>query len=92
MISLVLGASYNYGFDVNEALRAKRQSDETIIITKGMPPRQNGSLPVRIEVRDLEKDQDKWALYVLALDMMQYTSQSEITSWYSISSTLHRHA
>lgn len=88
MVSLVLGQSYDYGFDVAKSLKAKRQSEADIIITTGVPV--IGSIvPVRPEIRDLQQDPDKWELYILALDMMQYTTQPEPNSWFSITGTLH---
>lgn len=89
MTSLVLGTAYDYGFDVTKALQNKRQSD-SIVVTTGMPLNEDGSVPVRLEIRDLEQDEDRWSLYILALDMMQYTDQSEPTSWFGITSTLHQ--
>ncbi|CAN8098897.1 unnamed protein product [Discula destructiva] len=83
VISLVAGTSYDYGFDAMKGLRAKRQAGG-IIVTKGMPLNRDGSVPVRLEIRDLQQDPDRWTLYLLALDMMQYTDQSDQTSWYSI--------
>ena len=44
----------------------------------------DGSLPVRREVRDLEKDQDLWTLYLLGLDYMQASEQDDPMSWYKI--------
>lgn len=89
MISMVLGTSYDYGFDVTKAHQSKRQSDG-IIVTTGMPLNEDGSVPVRPEIRDLQQDVDRWSLYVLALDMLQYTDQSEPTSWFGITSTSHQ--
>ncbi|KAI1814106.1 Di-copper centre-containing protein [Poronia punctata] len=50
-----------------------------------------GSLPLvegkpqqRLEIRDLEKDEDLWNLYLLALSWMQYTDQESPFSWYQI--------
>lgn len=86
--TLVAATSYNYGFDVTTALKAKRQSGG-IIVTQGMPLNRDGSVPLRVEIRDLQQNPDKWALYILALDMMQFTVQSDETSWYSILGTLH---
>lgn len=85
MVHSVLGTSYDYGFDVTEGLKAKRASSSSIVVTTGMPLRSNGSVPVRSEIRDLQQDTDKWSLYILALDLMQYTDQSDITSWFGIS-------
>lgn len=86
--SLVVATSYNYGFDVTKAMKAKRQSGG-IVVTKGMPINRDGTIPVRVEIRDLQQDPDKWALYILAMDMMQFTDQSDETSWYGILGTLH---
>ncbi|KAJ4414265.1 hypothetical protein N0V82_008047 [Gnomoniopsis sp. IMI 355080] len=83
MVSLVAGTSYNYGFDVIKGLKNKRQSGG-FIVTTGMPLNADGSAPVRREIRDLQQDTDRWALYILALDMMQYTDQSDQSSWYAI--------
>ena len=75
--------SYDYGADPPRL--PKRQSSEFFPITgvhtgSGV----NGSLPLRIEVRELEKDPVAWTLYILGLDMLQYTPQSELLSWYQI--------
>lgn len=88
MMSLVLGKNYDYGVNITEELKAKRASSDTVVVTRGMPLRANGSVPVRYEIRDLQNDADKWTLYILALDMMQYTDQSVVTSWFSISGGL----
>lgn len=87
LMPLALAQSYDYGFNVMEGLKAKREpSADNILVTRGMPLRSNGSVPVRYEIRDLQKNTDKWSLYILALDLMQYTDQSLPSSWYSISS------
>lgn len=88
MISLALAQSYDYGFDVARAYHTKRQLGDKIVVTTGMPVG-SGPVPVRPDIRDLQKDPDKWSLYILALDMMQWTEQSYPTSWFSISGTLH---
>ena len=44
----------------------------------------DGSLPVRREIRDLEKDQHLWTLYLLGLDYMQSSEQDDPMSWYKI--------
>jgi tyrosinase len=88
MVSLALGQSYDYGFDVAKAFKVKRQLEGDFIITTGVPVT-GGIVPTRPEIRDLQQDPDKWSLYVLALDMMQYTIQTDPTSWFSITGTLH---
>lgn len=84
IISLALGQSYDYGFDVARAYHAKRQLGGDIIVTTGMPVGP-GAVPSRPDIHDLQNDQDKWNLYILALDMMQWTDQSFPTSWFAIS-------
>lgn len=88
LASLVLGQSYDYGFDVDKAFNAKRQVDGEPVLTTG-PPVTGKAVPVRPEFRDLQQDPDRWSLYILALDLMQYTTQDEPTSWFSITGTLH---
>lgn len=88
MVSLVVGQSYDYGFDAARSYNAKRQLGGNIVVTTGMPV-DPGPVPVRPDIRDLQKDPDKWSLYVLALDMMQWTEQSQPTSWFAIGGTLH---
>lgn len=88
MVSLVLGTSYNYGLDITKGLKDKRQLGG-VVVTTGMPLNQDGSVPVRLEIRDLQQDPNRWTLYILALDMLQYTDQSEQTSWYAITGRLH---
>lgn len=88
MISLVLSTSYDYGFDATKILKAKRQSPD-FIVTTGMPLNEDGSVPIRPEIRTLQQDADRWELYLLALDMMQYTDQSDPSSWFGITSMLH---
>ncbi|KAL3419107.1 tyrosinase precursor [Phlyctema vagabunda] len=71
-------ASYDYGIDTHSLV--PRQAISNIIIT-GALPSSNG---VRREIRDLEKDNTTWTLYLLAMDMMQYTNQSDMQSWYQL--------
>ncbi|KAK4136323.1 Di-copper centre-containing protein [Trichocladium antarcticum] len=76
--SLVIGqdTTYNYGFDVST--RVKRQLARRQVVRTG------GEIHVRQEIRELEKDQDMWSLYILGLSMLQFTPQSSPTSWYGI--------
>ena len=75
--------AYNYGIDVTRVF--KRQSDATTpFIVRGLD-RINGSTPMRPEIRDLEKDFEKFTLFRLGTSMLQYTDQSEMLSWYKIS-------
>lgn len=75
--------SYDYGADPPRL--PKRQSSESFpIIGVHTGSDVNGSVPLRIEVRELEKDPVAWTLYILGLDMLQYTPQSDMLSWYQI--------
>lgn len=79
--------SYDYGLD--RSVIFKRQTSNFYAITginTGSGP--NGSTPLRLEIRELEKDTMTWALYILGLDMLQYTPQTEMLSWYQIAGTL----
>lgn len=75
--------SYDYGIDRSTIV--KRQSSSTYATTgvhTGTGP--NGSTPLRLEIRDLEKDPITWTLYILGLDMLQFTPQTQMLSWYQI--------
>ncbi|KUJ18454.1 Di-copper centre-containing protein [Mollisia scopiformis] len=75
--------SYDYG--VNPTSLLKRQTFKYYAVTgiqTGSGP--NDSTPLRLEIRDLEKDPITWTLYILGLDMLQYTPQTEMLSWYQI--------
>jgi tyrosinase len=81
-------SSYNYGVDRNTIL--KRQSPNFYAINgiqSGSGP--NGSLPLRLEIRELEQEPTMWTLYILGLDMLQYTNQTEMLSWYQIAGIGH---
>ncbi|KAG0650918.1 Monophenol monooxygenase [Hyphodiscus hymeniophilus] len=75
--------SYDYGADTSSIL--KRQIPGIYPVT-GIPTGQGpgGSVPLRQEIRTLEQDPTTWTLYILALDFMQYTNQSELLSWYQV--------
>ncbi len=74
---------YNYG--IGRSTFRKRQASD-IFITSGVHTGTgpNGSPPLRLEIRDLERDPVAWTLYILGLDFLQYTDQSEMLSWYQI--------
>ena len=81
-------SSYNYGGDRSTIL--KRQSSNFYAINgiqSGSGP--NGSLPLRLEIRELEQESTMWTLYILGLDMLQYTNQTEMLSWYQIAGMEH---
>ncbi len=75
--------SYNYGSD--QTNESKRQTSD-FVATTGVHSGSgiNGTTPLRLEIRELEKDPVAWTLYILGLDMMQYTPQTDMLSWYQI--------
>ena len=76
--------AYNYG--VPRTSIFKRQTT-ALYVTTGVHTGQgpNGSFPLRLEIRELEKDPISWTLYILGLDMLQYKNQTEMLSWYQLS-------
>jgi tyrosinase len=76
--------SYEYGIDRSKIV--KRQSSPYVVTGIQHP---NGSTPLRLEVRQLEQNPTLWTLYLLGLDMMQYTNQTEMLSWYQITGMAH---
>ena len=45
----------------------------------------NGSVPLRLEIRQLQQNADQWNLYLLALDRLHNVNQNDLLSWYQIS-------
>ncbi|KAK6954358.1 hypothetical protein Daesc_004325 [Daldinia eschscholtzii] len=72
---------YDYGFTADMRLRKRAPSQSSIV---SGPPRFNGEVQLRPDIRDLQKDEDKWNLYLLALSWMQFTDQESPFSWYQI--------
>ncbi|KAI1466640.1 Di-copper centre-containing protein [Daldinia caldariorum] len=72
---------YDYGFTADLRLRKRAPSQSSIVAG---PPRVNGEIQLRPDIRDLQKDEDKWNLYLLALSWMQFTDQESPFSWYQI--------
>ncbi|KAI1345193.1 Di-copper centre-containing protein [Xylariaceae sp. FL0016] len=72
---------YNFGLNAQFRLPKRQVSQSTIV--EGLPL-VNGTIPLRPDIRELQKDEDKWNLYILALNWMQYTDQSSPFSWYQI--------
>ncbi|TVY38862.1 Tyrosinase [Lachnellula subtilissima] len=75
---------YNYDGVRNIARNpiVPRQSSQNFYPVTG--PTSNGTVVVRQEIRELQKDSTLWTLYILALDFMQYTNQTEMLSWYQL--------
>jgi tyrosinase len=86
---LVTAQAYDYGVDVDIQDLTRRSNQELPIVVEQLPSNQDGSVPVRLEIRDLRKDPYKWDLYILAMNMFQHVSQDNPTSWYQIAGKLH---
>jgi tyrosinase len=89
LASLVAAQAYDYGVDVDIQNLIRRSNEDEPIVVGQLPLRDDGSVPVRLEIRDLRKNRYKWDLYILALNMFQHVSQDNPTSWYQIAGTLH---
>ena len=82
--AVVTAQQYNYGFDINKVLK-RQAGTNTPYIVRGLD-RINGSTPLRPEIRDLEKNFEKFTLFRLGTSMLQFSDQSEMLSWYKLSS------
>lgn len=84
----VVGNAYDYGFDVAEHLSRRSFSSpygaDNPFVVGGLGGDRNGTMPARQEIRQMEKNTDMWTLYILGLNMMQYTDQSHLLSYYQI--------
>jgi len=50
----------------------------------------SGSLPLRIEIRDLQANHpDQWNLYLLGLDAFKHQDENSELSYYGIAGMLH---
>ncbi|KAI0383782.1 Di-copper centre-containing protein [Hypomontagnella monticulosa] len=78
---LVQPGQYDYGFNIDHQLR-KRAPSQSIVVS-GLPL-VDGKPPLRQDIRELQKDEDMWSLYILALSWMQFTEQESPFSWYQI--------
>lgn len=88
-LPLVLAASdirdtYDYGRDIQSFLHQRdiSPSDSQNAIVASIP--HNGSIPLRLELRELQKNSEQWNLYLLAVSWMQWMNQSDPASWYAI--------
>ncbi|EQL01216.1 hypothetical protein G6O67_000099 [Ophiocordyceps sinensis] len=77
-----LGSGYDFGIDVSRWSR-RRDAASPIVVGK-LPLALNGSIPRRLEVRQLKADPYKWDLFILALSMLQNADQDDPLSWYQI--------
>lgn len=76
VLVLAQPVSYNFGPEANARIRRQVSQREVV--------REKSDIRVRQEIRELEKDQDVWNLYLLGLSMMQSTDMQSQTSWFSI--------
>lgn len=81
LLGLVLAIDYNFGVDMVTLTR--RQEGERIIVGR-LPYAANGSVPHRLEIRQMRDDPYKWDLFILALSMFQSVRQSDPLSWYQV--------
>lgn len=72
---------YNFGVDIESLTR--RQDGERIIVGT-LPLAANGSVPHRLEIRQMRKNQHMWDLFILSLSMFQSVRQSDPLSWYQV--------
>ncbi|KAM0435964.1 hypothetical protein ACHAPT_002856 [Fusarium lateritium] len=79
---LAAAQPYNYGADIQSL--TPRQEASSRVVVKPLPITRNGTLPLRPEIREMKADRYKWDLFILALSMLQYTSQDDPRSWYQI--------
>jgi tyrosinase len=80
-LGLVLATNYDFGLDIE---RLTRRTDSERIIVGRLPFAANGSVPHRLEIRQMRNDPYKWNLFILALSMFQSVDQSDPLSWYQV--------
>ncbi|KAI1828051.1 Di-copper centre-containing protein [Xylaria intraflava] len=73
---------YDYGFNTSSRRVYKRDFAQSSIV--GSLPLVDGRPQQRREIRDIQKDDDQWNLFILASSWMQYTPQDSPFSWYQI--------
>jgi tyrosinase len=78
------GQTYDYGNSASLGLEKRQyiQKDRQDALVEAIP--YNGSIPLRLEIRDLQKNHEQWTLYILALSWMQWMNQTDPSSWYAI--------
>lgn len=78
--ALVLGQAYDFGFKIMGPL----WNNNTQVVVGRLPLRPDGSVPLRLEIRELMKDQYKWDLFILAMNTIQYMDQDDLLSFYQL--------
>ncbi|KAH8675617.1 hypothetical protein BX600DRAFT_432181 [Xylariales sp. PMI_506] len=74
--------NYDYGKHQDHIVLRRQMSAVQSKIVSALP--YNGSIPLRPNIRDLEKNYEQWNLYLLALNWMQWINQTDPFSWYGI--------
>ncbi|KAL7947460.1 hypothetical protein V8C42DRAFT_363848 [Trichoderma barbatum] len=82
VISLVSAQDYDFGVDVVSLTR--RQDPNAPIVVSRLPLASNGSIPLRLEIRDVKADRYRWDLFILALSMFQSVGQDDPLSYYQV--------
>ncbi|KAK5989017.1 Tyrosinase [Cladobotryum mycophilum] len=67
LLSVVAAQDYDFGFDMVSLTR--RQDPKAPIVVGRLPSASNGSVPLRLEVREMKADKYKWDLFILALSI-----------------------
>lgn len=78
----VQGAHYDFGLDT--ANLTQHRGNGSRILVEGLPVTVNGSVPHRLDIRQMRNDPYQWDLFILALSMLQSVNQSDPLSWYQI--------
>ena len=82
-----LAQSYDYGLGVATPI-TNRNATSGIIVVEPLPLRADGSIPYRLEIRNLKANKYKWDLYILALSMFQSVNQDDRLSYYQLAGKL----
>lgn len=82
LFQLATAQAYDFGVDVSTLTR--RDDAKKPIVVRRLPVPLNGSLPIRVEIRQLAKNKYKWDLFILAMSMFEFADQGDPLSWYQI--------
>lgn len=85
-LGAVAQAPYEFGMPMEPLTRRQ----EGPIIVGRLPLASNGSVPHRLEIRQMRANQHQWDLFILALSMFQSVSQDDPLSWYQVAGTYAR--
>lgn len=79
-------AGYDFGLGMSRLTRRRSQTHNTLVFNQlaSVTEDDDDNKALRMEIRDLEKNEDQWTLYILGLSMMQYTNQTDEISWYQV--------